>query len=193
MPPFQVLNSHRACWLARLGIFLSLVVSCGWLEPSVAAKSPLNIRPEDTEGTLAEIKDKHRVALLVVRTSVVHASGSDDRIVAEALAAEPRESLKHRYPYGIIARKLNEYIRKYRSLRPTAEIGQADFIIYFRLVEYRRTLNGFYPYGELFVIVDHQPAEIRPARVIWKTRKIMFAEDAVKILVKQLKRVRDER
>ena len=143
--------------------------------------------------TLTEIKDKKRVALLVLKSSVVDASGSDDRIIAEALAAEPGQSRRHRYPYGLIARKLNQYIKKYRSLRPAYEMAEADFIIYFRLVEYRRVLNGYYPYGELFVIVNQQPEETRSAKLLWRSKKVMFVEDAVKDLIKQLKQVRGER
>lgn len=167
--------------------------SFGWLEVSTAANSPLNTGIEDTQGTLLEIKDRHRIALLVRRSSVINISDSDDPVVAEALASEPREARRHRHAYGSIARKLNEYIRKYRSLHPVNEIAQADFIIYFKLVEYRRVLNGYYPYGELFIIVNARPEEQRTARVIWKTKKVTFAEDAVKDFLKELKRVRGER
>ena len=173
-----------------MAIFLG---ACGWLEQSAAAKSPLNIEVEEALESLVEIKDSQRFALLVKRSSVISVSESDDPIVAEALAAEPKESTRHRYAYGSIARKLNDYIRKYRSLRPVYEIEQADFVIYFKLVEYRRLLNGFYPYGELFVIVNPRPDERRRARVIWKTKKVMFANDAVRDFLKELKRVRDER
>ena len=78
-------------------------------------------------------------------------------------------------------------------MRPVYEIAQADFIIYFKLVEYRQLLNGFYPYGELFVIVNPRPEERRTARVIWRTKKVRFADDAVRDFLKELKRVRDER
>ena len=186
-------HSHCAARVALLAMFLGFLGSFGWLELSVAARSPLNIGIEDAPGTLGEIKDRHRVALLITKSSLLDASGSDDPIVAEALAAEPREARRHRYPYRLITRKLNEYMRKYRSMRPVYEIAQADIIIYFKLVEYRRLLNGVYPYGELFVIVNPRPEELRPARVIWKTKKVTFAEDAVKDFVKELKRVREER
>lgn len=142
---------------------------------------------------LVEIKDKQRVALLILKSSVVDASGSDDRIIAEALAAEPREARRYRHAFGVIAQKLNQYIRKYRSLRPAYETAHADFIIYFRLVEYRRLLNGYYPYGELFVITNEQPEEMRSPKLLWRSKKVMYAEDAVKDLIKELKQVRGER
>ena len=193
MPRLTLSHSHCALRIARLATFFGLLGSFGWLDPSVAARSPLTIGIEDAPGNLAEIKDRHRVALLISRSSVLDASGSDEGIVAEALAAKPGEALRHRYPYRVITRKLNQYMRKYRSLRPVYETAQADIILYFKLVEYRRLLNGFYPYGELFVVVNPRPEERRTARVIWKTKKVMFANDAVRDFLKELKRVRDER
>ena len=188
LPRYHSLCTSKAALVVT--IFLG---SFGWPELSVAATSALNPGIEETQGTLLEIKDRHRIALLILRSSVIDVSESDDPVVAEALAAEPREARRHRHAYGSITRKLNEYIRKYRSLRPVNEIAQADFIIYFKLVEYRRLLNGYYPYGELFIIVNPRPEERRPARVIWKTKKVTFAEDAVRDFLKQLRRVRGER
>jgi hypothetical protein len=124
---------------------------------------------------------------------VVDASGSEDPVIREALAANPKEARRYRIAYGLISRKLNQYMRKHRSMSAVYEIEEADFIIYFRLLEYRRLLNGYYPYGELFVITKQRSAEMQAARVIWKTRKVMNAEDAVKELVKGMKQVRDER
>lgn len=148
---------------------------------------------ENSEGSLAELKDKQSVALVIVRSSVVDATGADEPIIREALAAEPRLATRHRFAYSVIARKLNQYIRKYRSLRPADQTSRAEFIIYFKLVEYRRLLNGTYPYGELFVIVNPPPDTTGPARIIWRTKKIGFAEDAIKDLLKELKQIRGER
>jgi len=189
MPP---LKFHPSCCAFQIALLAILACCNGWSRP-IAAKSVRYADTEHTQGTLTEIKDANSVALLIIRSSVLDASGSDEPLVAEALAAEPRESIRHRYPYRVISRKLNDYMRKYRSMRPVYEIGQADFIIYFKLVEYRRLLNGYYPYGELFIIVTPRPEERRPARVIWRTKKVRFAEDAVKDFVKELKRVRQER
>ena len=170
----------------------ALFVGCfGWLELNATAAAPILV--EDPPGNLAELKESQRLALLIRRSSVVNASESDDPIIDEALSGDPRESLRHRRAYNIIAGKLNNYIRKYRSIRPVLDIAQADFIVYFKLVEYRRLLNGVYPYGELFIIVTPSSNEARPPRVIWKTKKVMIAEDAIKDFVKELRRVRQER
>lgn len=193
--PLPLLNSFRSLAIAVSVIILGLGFNAPFdrVERTVAANPRTANRMENADGTLADIKDKRRVALLVMRNSVLDASGSDSAIVREALAAEPAKSLRYRLAYGVISRKLNDYMRKHRSMRPVNEIAQADFIVYFRLVEYRRVLNGVYPYGELFVILNKQASENLPARIVWKTKKLMFAEDAVKDLVKELKRVRDER
>ena len=174
-----------------LALWALFLASFGWFELSSAAASPMEI--DDPPASLVELKESQRLALLIKRSSVVNASESDDPIIAEALSGDPRESLKYRRTYNIIANKLNSYIRKYRSIRAVHEIAQADFIVYFKVVEYRRLLNGLYPYGELFVIVNPNPTRSRPARVVWKTKKVMFAEDAIKDFVKDLRNVRQER
>ena len=174
-----------------VALWALFVGSFGWMQLSAAEASPMEI--EDPPGSLVELKESQRLALLIKRSSVVIASESDDPIIDEALSGDPRESLKHRRAYSIIANRLNKYIRKYRSIEPVHEIAQADFIVYFKLVEYRRLLNGIYPYGELFIIVNPSLNEARPARVVWKTKKVMFAEDAIKDFVKELRRVRQER
>lgn len=145
------------------------------------------------DGSLAEIKHKRSVALVIIKSSVLDASGDDEPVIREALAAEPRLAPRHRFAYSLIARKINQYIRKYRNLLPADKISQADFVIYFKLVEYRRMLNGTYPYGEMFVIVNPQPETTGSARIIWRTRKVVFAEDAIKDLLTDLKQVRGER
>ena len=95
--------------------------------------------------------------------------------------------------YGQIARKLNSYIRKYGSLSPAQDLSDADYVIYFNLIEYRRILNTIYPFGELFVIVKGSPeTQKKPPRVIWKAKKILWAADAIGDLIKELKVLRGE-
>ncbi len=193
MLPLRPIHSHRAVRMILFASFLGLVVLPGGLNQNVAAAPPGKLRVDDQEGNLTEIRDKRHIALLIVKSSILDASGTDDPTIREALGSEPREAPRYRFAYRVIAAKLNQYIRKHHSLQPVYETRQADFIVYFRLVEYRRLLNGFYPYGELFVIVGGQPGDVRPARIIWRTKKVMYAEDAFKNLVKELKQVRGER
>ncbi len=183
------LKRSRSLTVALCALLLG---SFGWLELSVAPASPLENAPEDPPVSLAELKDSQSMALLIKRSSVVNYSESDDPTIAEALSADPRESLKHRSAYRVIATKLNRYMRKYRSMSAVQEVAEADFIVYFKLVEYRRLFNGVYPYGELFIIVNPRDEGSRPARIVWKTKKVTFAEDAIKDFVRELRRVRQE-
>lgn len=189
----RLVYSHRAFRVVIFASLLGFVVLLSELNQHAAAAPAARLRLDDREGDLTEIRDKRLIALLIVKTSILDASGTDDPTIREALSSEPRDALRYRHAYRVIARKLNQYIRKHRSLQPIYETDQADFIVYFRLVEYRRLLNGFYPYGELFVIVGGQPQDARNSRIIWRTKKVMYAEDAFGNLVKDLKRVRGER
>ena len=55
-----------------------------------------------------------------------------------------------------------------------------------------RILNAIYPYGELFVIVKGSPQESKPPRIVWRARKMLVAEDAIRDLIKALKALRGE-
>lgn len=180
--------SHRA---VKIVLFVAILFGCP--ELTAARNTCFTNGVKDEQNALRGIKQTDRVSLRVIRTPVVDASGSHESIVAEALKTDTRGARRHFYPYSVIARKLNEYIRKFRSMSATDEITQADYIICFNLLEYRRTVSGFYPYGELLVIYNQKVGDRRSARVIWKTNRIMWAEDAVKKFLKELKRVRDER
>ena len=148
---------------------------------------------ETQQEALLEIKWRRRAVLLIIRSPVVDVSGANGSIVAEALKASPANARRYPYPYRVMVRRLNEYIRKYRSMSAVEEIERADYIICFNLLEYRRVLNSMYPYGELFVILNQGPEHWDSLRIVWKTKKVMFAEDAVREFLKDLKRVRGEK
>lgn len=180
--------SHRAL---RIALPIVVAFACAELAPVKGRRAP---RAEvKAEGTLSAIREKRRMVLVVVRRSVVEAGGSEESIVSDALGAKARDARRHPYPYATIARKLNEYMRKYRGMTAVDVPAEADYIIYFNLLEYRRFLNGRYPYGELFVILNRMPDDAESPRIIWKTSKVMWAEDAVKEFLKELKRVRGQR
>lgn len=151
-----------------------------------------NAHSDLVRGSLAEINDLRRFKLVVIRSPVIDVRDTEKSLIAEAYKEEiPSRRLY--FPFATIARKLNEYIRKYRSMSAVERIADADYIILFNLLEYRRFLNGAYPYGELFVIVTERDDPPRPARIVWQARKVMWAEDAAKDLIKSLKSVRGER
>ena len=140
-------------------------------------------------GSLAELKNRKRVLLLVRRSAVVDSRGSAESLLKEAYAGGPT-----RYPriYNLLARHLNRYMGKYHSISAVTSAPEAEFIVFFNLLEYRFPLGYPYPYGELFVILNDTAGGRRP-RVIWKTRKSpLWVEDAIKELIRDLKTVRGE-
>ena len=141
---------------------------------------------------LAEVRDKRRALLLVFKSGVLDASDNERAIIDQVLKADPVPKGRNQWVYGTLATKLNSYIRKYKSLTPAHELSDADYVIYFNLIEYRRILNTVYPYGELFVIVKGSPEVQKPPRVIWRARKILWAGDAISELIKELKSIRGE-
>jgi len=142
--------------------------------------------------SLAEVRDKHNVLLMVFKSRVIDAGDRDGAIIEDVLKADPQPKGRNRWVYSQLAAKLNKYIRKYKSLSAATELSEADYVIFFNVVEFRSILNTSYPYGELFVIVKGSPETLQPPRVVWKARKVLIAEDAIGELIKDLKAVRGE-
>jgi hypothetical protein len=158
------------------------------------AEAPASFNsPDAAQGSLADIKDLRRAFLLVIRSSVVDAQDPGRLIINETYRADPRSNRRHRYAFYTIARKLNNYVKEYRSMSAVERLADADYIIVFNLLEYRVSLGTPYPYGELFVILNQRPESKQPPRIIWRARKATWAEDAVKELINSLKAVRGER
>ena len=166
---------------------LTLLVLTHWHTVVPQERPPVNRVSE-----LAEVRDKKRALLMVFRAGVLDASDNERAIVDQVLNADPEPRGRNRWAYGQIASKLNSYIRKHHSLTAAHELSDADYVIYFNLIEFRRILNVTYPYGELFVIVKGSPTTQTPPRVIWKAKKILWAGDAINDLIKDLKNVRGE-
>ena len=149
-------------------------------------------RSNYTSGSLTELQYRDRALLVVLRSGVVSADPTERDILDLVLKAEPEPWSKHRSVYGVMTKKLNSYIRKYKSLSAATQLGDADCVIFFNLVEYRRILNSSYAFGELYIIVKGTPESQRPPRVIWKSRKVLWVADAVDDFIKDLKNVRGE-
>lgn len=177
---------HRALLIA-----LALAASAG----GAAVPAPASGSADDDqtfEGSLAEVKDKQLVFLVAARSRVVDVRGPDPAALLEALGDGRVRT--HAYPYTVIARKLNEFIRKGRGMTAARSAAEADYVIYFNVLEYRRTINGVYPYGELFVILKRDSGgKPQPPRIVWRTRRPTWAEDAAKEFLKELRRARGER
>ena len=142
--------------------------------------------------SLEEIRDKHNALLVVFKSRILDANDRERAIIEDVLKADPQPKGRYRWVYNQLARKLNKYMQKYGSLSAAKELSQADYVIFFNVVEFRRILDVHYPYGELFVIVKGSPATLKPPRVVWKAKRILYAEDAMGDLIKDLKIMRGE-
>jgi hypothetical protein len=150
------------------------------------------IASDSAKTSLSEVRDKRYALLIVFRSGVVDASNNERAMIDLVLKADPQPKGRYQFVYGQLAKKLNGYIRKYKSLSAAHELNDADYVIFFNVVEYRRILNTIYPYGELFVIIKGTPETNRPPRVIWRSKKILSAGDAVSDLIRELKDLRGE-
>lgn len=142
--------------------------------------------------SLAEIRDKQSALLVVFKSRVIDANDRERAIIEDVLKADPEPKGRYRRVYSQLAKKLNKYIRKYKSLSAAAGLAEADYVIFFNVVEFRRILNAPYPYGELFVILKGSPESLRPPHIVWRAKKLLIAEDAIGELIKDLKAVRGE-
>ena len=142
--------------------------------------------------SLSEIRDKQSAMLVVFKSRVVDINDRERAIIEDVLKADPQPKGRYRWVYNQLARKLNNYMQKYRSLSAAKELAEADYVIFFNVVEFRRILNTPYPYGELFVIIKGSPETLKPPRIVWRAKKVLIAEDAIGDLIKDLKAVRGE-
>jgi hypothetical protein len=154
---------------------------------SATAQAPVN-----DANSLEEVRDKHSALLVVFKSNVLDVSDRERAIIDDVLKADPNPKGRYRWVYSQLARKLNKYIQKYKSLTAVNELSDADYVIFFNVVEFRTILNTRYPYGELFVIVKGSPDTLKPPRVVWRARKVLYAEDAIGDLIRDLKAVRGE-
>jgi hypothetical protein len=150
--------------------------------------------PVADSSSLTEVRDKRSALLVVFKSRVIDVDEADREraIIDDVLKADPNPKGRYRWVYTQLARKLNNYINKYKSLSAASELSDADYVIFFNVVEFRRILNTPYPYGELFVIVKGSPEKLKPPRVVWRARKVLYAEDAIGELIKDLKAIRGE-
>jgi hypothetical protein len=149
-------------------------------------------QPVADDNSLSEIRDKQNAMLVVFKSRVLDVNDRERAIIEDVLKADPQPKGRFRWVYNQLARKLNKYMQKYRSLSAAKELSEADYVIFFNVVEFRRILNTPYPYGELFVIVKGSPEIRKPPRVVWRAKKVLAAEDAISDLIKDLKAVRGE-
>ena len=154
---------------------------------SAAAQEPVA-----GSNALEEVRDKRSALLVVFKSRVLDVGDREHAIIEDVLKADPQPKGRYQWVYSQLAKKLNKYIHKYKSLSAASDLSDADYVIFFNVVEFRWILNVAYPYGELFVIVKGSPETLKPPRVVWRARKVLFAEDAIGDLIKDLKAIRGE-
>jgi hypothetical protein len=159
---------------------------------SAAAQQPVGESAPPEANSLSEVRHMQSALLVVFKSRVIDVTDRERAIIQDVLKADPNPTGRYRWVYTQIAQKLNKYIRKYKSLSAASELSNADYVIYFNVVEFRRILYSYYPYGELFVIIKGSPEKLKPPRVVWRTKKMLFAEDAIGNLIKDLKILRGE-
>lgn len=150
-------------------------------------------RRSGIEGSLTELRSKQRVLLLVTRSLVLDARDPGQALVREVYRIDPRAGRRHRYAFNTIARKLNNYIKKYGGMSAAAQFGEAEYILVFNLLEYKVVLGRAYPYGELYVILNQPPDSPEEPRVLWRASKVLWAEDAAEEFIRELKLVRGQK
>lgn len=175
----------KSTFIAAL-LLLLISVSAFAQAPDVSPASDAGVN------SLAEVRDKRNALVMVFRSGILNVANRERSIIDDVLKADPEPRGRHRWVYAQIVKKLNSYIRKYKSLTPTYQLGDADYVIFFNVVEYKQILNVTYPYGELFVIAKASPETKKPPRVIWKAKKILWAGDAISDFIKDLKATRGE-
>ena len=178
--------------IRKQNAFLFLVIFLFACTSAFAQARVAGLTSVRTSDSLVEIRDKRRALLVVFRSRVVDASGNERAIIDDVLRADPRPRGRFRRVYTMIGRKLDRYKHKYQSLFPAEGLADADYVIYFNVLEFRKILDRPYPYGELFVIVKGSPESAKPPRVVWRSNKALFAEDAIGNLLKELKAIRGE-
>jgi len=143
-------------------------------------------------GSLADVRTMRHVLLLVRRSAVVDSRGQAKSILGEVYRNDADGIKRFPRTYNSIARRLNQYMNKYGSISGARNIAEAEFIVFFNLLEYRRPLGRPYPYGEMYVILNERSTS-KPPRIVWKNRKSpVWVEDAVDEFLKDLKATRGE-
>src|SRR5678810_584670 len=101
--------------------------------------------PDVTLGnSLEEVRDKRNALLVVYKSRVIDASDREGAIIDDVLKADPQPKGRYRWVYTQLAQKLNKYMRKYRSLTSASALSDADYVIFFNVVEFRRILDTAY-------------------------------------------------
>ena len=145
-------------------------------------------------GSLADVRGRRRILLLASRALVVDAR--DPALVAledyrRALAGAPPR--QHNAAARQIASKVNNYIRKYRTVTAADGPADADLVLVFKVTGQRASAIPTQPFvwGKLYVIAVSARGE---PRVVWESEgDDKQAEDAAAEFLKALRAARGEK
>jgi hypothetical protein len=169
---------------------------CGVAPSRVRAQDKAADAEEFEYGRLEELKEKHTFMLLVSRSLSV-----DARAPSQVSAADVRASLEDPRArpapgaYTVIGRRLNKYIRKYKSLTSVETRDDPEVFIVFKIMRERPSFIAARPfsYGKMFIIIRGDGEKVKP-RIVWQSEGEMArAEDAADAFIKALKAVRGEK
>jgi len=177
---------------AALLLPLLLFVAAHAQETRVSGEGRGGVSPA-VEGSLSELRSKSRFVLVLTRTLLLDTRDPGRSLVRQAYHADPRVKRRHYFAFNAIARKLNGYIKKYGGMSAAEGVGDAEFLVVFNLLEYKVMLGRPYPYGEMYVVLNQPPGSPDTPRLLWKARKVLWAEDAAGEFLKELKVVRGEK
>ena len=104
------------------------------------------------------------MALVVAKVGVVNANEPERGIVEAALKGKSTGGRRVGPALFAIARPLDKYAKKTKLISGVRQISDADYVVFFNLLEYRRILDTNYPYGELYVVVKTPPGQHPPER-----------------------------
>lgn len=180
-------------YLKTLALLILTLVLMPAQARSQQPEDPAHTVQSVVNGSLNELRGKRRVLLMVRRSSIIDTREQAKTIIAEAFkASELNSPVRFPRTYNTLARKLNNYMRKHQSMSAARDIQDAEFIVLFNLLEFRRPLGVPHAFGELFVILNETGDGKKP-RIIWKTRKTsVWVEDAINDFLKDLKFYRQE-
>src|SRR5215212_705857 len=77
-----------------------------------------------TGNSLEEVRDKRNALLVVFKSRVVDVNDRERTIIEDVLKADPQPKGRYRWVYNQLAKKLNKYIHKYRSLSAASELSE---------------------------------------------------------------------
>ncbi len=144
-------------------------------------------------GQISDIKGMRRALLIVTRSLAVDIRGQTRGVFEEVFGG--RGPARHKYAYGLIAKRLEAYAQEGRGLQSVDSLDEAEFIIVYKVVTETKSFDPDEPFvhGTMYVILNKTPERPRPV-LVWRTRgDRTTADDAAREFIKALKDARGEK